>query len=70
MDAQGTFKAKSVSKRAYMKRKPRPEEGHWEGKYWCNCRTRNIRKWLSKKKYGHEEEASEGEQDFNRDDTI
>lgn len=26
--------------------------GHWEGKYWCNCRERNIRRWLGIKFYG------------------
>jgi len=39
--------------------KPRKDCGHWEGKYWCNCRTRNIRKWLGVKRYGYSEDYSE-----------
>lgn len=39
-----------LSKKARSKKKPnRKEEGHWEGKYWCNCKTRNYRRWLGRK---------------------
>jgi hypothetical protein len=36
----------------YKKKKYHPEEGHFEGKHWCNCKTRNIRRWFGLKKYG------------------
>ncbi len=36
------------------KLKRREDCGHWESKYWCDCRTRNIRKWLALKFYGKE----------------
>ena len=58
------YKHKTVTKKADMKRKPGSDEGHWEGSYWCNCRMRNIRNWLSKKKYGFKEE------DGNEDRTL
>jgi hypothetical protein len=32
--------------------KKRSDCGHFEGKYWCDCRTRNIRKWLGMKRHG------------------
>ena len=42
-----------LSKKDHCKKKPnRTEEGHWEGKFWCNCRTRNYRTWLGVKKHG------------------
>jgi hypothetical protein len=42
---------KQLSKKDhYKKRKNHAEEGHWEGKYWCNCKTRNIRRWFGKKR--------------------
>jgi len=45
-----------ISKKELGKKKPnRREEGHWEGKYWCNCLVRNYRKWLYRKKYGPRE---------------
>lgn len=43
---------KQLSKKAYIKKKEAPDQTHWEGDYFCDCRTRNIRKWLAKKKYG------------------
>lgn len=43
---------KQLSKKKLKKRK---DCGHWEGKFWCNCRTRNIRKWLGYKKFGAEQ---------------
>ncbi len=52
---KGSGAFKSVSKIDYMKRKPERDDGHWEGKYWCDCRLRNKRKWLGLKKYGPEE---------------
>jgi hypothetical protein len=46
-----------------MQLKKREDCGHFEGKYWCDCRTRNIRKYLGIKRYGREEEMdSEGDQ--------
>lgn len=45
---------KQLSKKDHSKKKPTDDEGHWEGKYWCNCRIRNYRLWLGKKKYGSE----------------
>lgn len=41
-----------ISKKDHNKKKPTKEEGHWEGKYWCNCLIRGYRLWLGKKKYG------------------
>lgn len=42
-----------ITKKDHVKKKPnRREEGHWESKYWCNCRTRNYRRWLGKKRFG------------------
>lgn len=49
------MKNKHLSKKDLHKKKSTKEEGHWEGKYWCYCRTRNYRKWLGIKKYGAEE---------------
>jgi len=46
---------KQLTKKDLYKKKATAEEGHWEGKHFCNCRTRNIRKWLAKKKYGDTE---------------
>jgi len=50
---------KQISKKNHSKKKPTFEEGHWEGKYWCNCLTRGYRLWLGKKKYGNQEEQIE-----------
>ena len=42
-----------LSKKDHQKKKPnRREEGHFESKYWCDCMTRNYRRWLGKKRYG------------------
>lgn len=41
-----------ITKRDLYKKKPRKEIGHLEGKYWCNCKTRNYRRWLAIKKWG------------------
>lgn len=42
-----------LSKKDFHKKKPDYEEdGHSEGKYFCDCRVRNRRKWLGVKKYG------------------
>lgn len=41
-----------LSKKDHAKKKPTRDEGHWEGKYWCNCMIRNFRGWLGLKKYG------------------
>ncbi len=46
---------KQISKKDYHNRKPKPDDSHWEGKYFCDCRTRNIRKWIGRKRYGNEE---------------
>jgi len=47
-------KIKQLSKKDYLKKKANLKEAsHWEGKYFCNCRTRNIRKWLGVKRYGY-----------------
>lgn len=43
---------KQISKKEHNKKKPTDDEGHYEGKYWCNCRIRNYRRWLGKKKFG------------------
>jgi len=44
---------KQISKKDLYKKKPyRKDIGHFEGKHWCNCRTRNFRYWLAKKKFG------------------
>lgn len=42
---------KQISKKDLNKKKPGKEEGHWEGKFWCNCRIRNIRRWLGLKRW-------------------
>lgn len=51
---------KQISKKEYINKKSPKDASHWEGKYFCDCRTRNIRKWLAFKKYGKE---------FNNDTT-
>ena len=51
---------KQLSKKDHSKKKPnRREEGHWEGKCWCNCRTRGYRIWLGIKKYGKKENETD-----------
>jgi hypothetical protein len=46
---------KPISKKDYIKKKPnRKETGHWEGKHWCECRTRKFKQWLGIKRYGHD----------------
>lgn len=40
-----------LTKKKFRKKKPHPEDGHWVGKYWCNCRVRNRRKWLARKSH-------------------
>lgn len=32
------------------------DRGHFESKFWCNCNTRNVRKWLKIKYFGHEDD--------------
>lgn len=51
-----------LTKKIHISKKPnRKEEGHWEGKYWCNCRTRNYRIYLGFKRNGqaHKERQEE-----------
>ena len=43
---------KQISKKSMFKKKGSKDTGHWEGKYWCNCRERNYRSWLGKKRGG------------------
>jgi hypothetical protein len=45
---------KQISKKEHNQKKPTPDEGHPEGKFWCNCRIRNYRRWLGKKKFGNQ----------------
>ncbi len=52
---------KKLSKKDLNKKKPTKEEGHWEGKFWCNCMIRGYRKWLGKKRYGNVERKVEDE---------
>lgn len=53
--------SKQLSKKKYQKKKGNLKEiGHFEGKYFCDCRTRNIRKWLGVKRYGHVSTNIEG----------
>lgn len=45
--------SKQLSKKKYSKKKGRiGVDIHREGKSYCNCLTRNFRKWLGKKRYG------------------
>ena len=37
-------------------RKVNCEIGHWEGKYFCACRTRKYRMWLGMKQNGFKDE--------------
>jgi len=41
-----------TKKRLYKKKLKIGETAHWEGKYICNCMTRNIRRKLGIKLYG------------------
>ena len=41
-----------MTKKQFYKKKPHPEDGHWEGKFWCGCRIRGRRKWLAFKRGG------------------
>jgi len=43
---------KQLSKKDHSKKKSNTEQGHWEGKYWCNCKIKGYRIWLGLKKYG------------------
>jgi len=36
-------------------KKAKGENAHFEGKYFCGCKTRKIRKWLGIKRYGKKE---------------
>ena len=47
---------KILSKKNHSKKRPKGDNAHWEGKYFCDCRVRNIRKWLGIKFYGWKEE--------------
>ena len=51
---------KQMSKKDFIKKKPHREDGHWEGKFWCDCRIRNRRKWLGRY-------AKQNEFDVNED---
>lgn len=39
-----------MTKKDYIKKKASKEASHWEGKYFCDCRTKGIRKWLGVKR--------------------
>lgn len=39
-----------MTKKKFIQKKPHKEDGHWEGNFWCDCRTRNRRKWLAFKR--------------------
>lgn len=43
---------KQISKKEFYKRKPIKECYHNEGKYLCDCKVRNYRKWLAFKRGG------------------
>jgi hypothetical protein len=45
---------KLLSKKDLHKKRPNHKQkgGHWEGKYWCDCKAGNYRRWLGFKKYG------------------
>jgi len=43
---------KMTKKDLYKKKKCSKEEGHWEGKHWCNCKTRNVRMKFGLKYFG------------------
>lgn len=49
------MKKKKISKKKYLNSPKTYEIGHWEGKYWCDCKTRNYRKWCYVKLYGFNE---------------
>jgi hypothetical protein len=47
-----------LSKKKYIKKKANKKEAsHWEGKVFCNCKTRNIRKYLGYKLHGQPERS-------------
>lgn len=46
---------KQISKKDLEKKKRKKSETHMEGKYFCDCSTRNIRKWIGKKRFGAED---------------
>lgn len=46
---------KQATKNFLYKKKPKKDHGHWEGKYWCDCKVRNYRKWLWKKLRGNDD---------------
>ena len=39
---------RQMTKKDLRRKKPHPEDGHWEGKYWCDCKVRNRRKLLAR----------------------
>jgi len=39
-----------ITKKEHSKKKSSLEQGHFEGKHWCDCKTRNYRRWLGLKK--------------------
>jgi hypothetical protein len=43
---------KQATKKYLYSAKPKKDHGHWEGKYWCDCKVKNYRKWLAKKLWG------------------
>lgn len=46
--------ASSITKKDLIKKKRKSSECHMEGKHFCDCLIRNIRKWLGRKRYGKE----------------
>jgi len=57
------MKSPQISKKKfYNTRFKNPRETvHFEGKYLCDCRVRNYRRWLWKKRYGWKEEDEIGQ---------
>ena len=45
--------AMQMTKRDFIKKRSNKKEAtHMEGKFFCDCRVRNFRKWLGVKLYG------------------
>ena len=60
-----------MSKKTFQKKRVRRKDSiHWEGDYFCDCRVRNLRKWLGVKLHGQSERLNEPDQLFGKSEQL